>query len=98
MTTAATADLLPIVLGDAARIQEEDAAYKKRRHAKEGRRGPYEEIPLYTTDDVERTLALIEVIPYERIRKRRRGALGPVPRRGAHPGIGHDRGPVGEGK
>ncbi len=69
VTTAATADLLPIVLGDAARIQEEDAAAKKKRHAKEGRRGPHEEVPLYTTDDVERTLALVEVVPYGRIRK-----------------------------
>jgi metallo-beta-lactamase family protein len=69
VATEATADLLPIVLGDAARLQEEDAAAKKRRHAKEGRRGPYEEIPLYTTDDVEKTLPLIETIPYGRVRE-----------------------------
>ena len=64
VTTPATADLLPIVLGDSARLQEEDAAYKKKRHAKEGRRGPYDELPLYTTADVERTLPLIETLPY----------------------------------
>jgi metallo-beta-lactamase family protein len=69
VTTAATADLLPIVLGDSARLQEEDAAFKKKRHEKEGRRGPYEEVPLYTTSDVERTLPLIETIPYGRARK-----------------------------
>lgn len=73
MATPATADLLPIVLGDAARIQEEDAAFKKKRHAKEGRRGPYEEVPLYTTEDVERTLPLLETIPYGRTRALRQG-------------------------
>ena len=69
VTTPATADLLPIVLGDSARIQEEDAAYKKKRHEREGRRGPYKEVPLYTTDDVEKTLPLIETLPYGRSRE-----------------------------
>ncbi len=69
MTTPATADLLPIVLGDSARLQEEDAAYKKKRHAREGRRGPHDEVPLYTTDDVERTLPLVETVPYGQARE-----------------------------
>jgi metallo-beta-lactamase family protein len=69
LTTPATADLLPIVLGDSARIQEEDAAFKKKRHQREGRRGPYDEVPLYTTDDVERTLPLVETVPYGRTRE-----------------------------
>jgi len=73
VTTPATADLLPIVLEDAARIQEEDAAYKKKRHAKEGRRGPHDEVPLYTTADVEKTLPLIETVPYGRARRLARG-------------------------
>ncbi len=69
LTTPATADLLPIVLGDAARIQEEDAAFKKKRHAKEGRRGPHDDIPLYTTSDVERTLPLVTTVPYGEARE-----------------------------
>ncbi len=64
LTTPATADLLPIVLLDSAKIQEEDAAFKKKRHEKEGRRGPYEEIPLYTTEDAQRALPLVEEIGY----------------------------------
>jgi metallo-beta-lactamase family protein len=51
--TAATADIATIILADSARIQEEDAAYKKRRHEREGRRGPHPEIPLYTSEDAE---------------------------------------------
>jgi metallo-beta-lactamase family protein len=51
--TEATADIAQIILLDAAKLQEEDAAYKAKRHRKEGRRGPYPEIPLYTIEDAE---------------------------------------------
>ncbi len=64
LTTAPTADLLSIALTDSAKIQEEDAAYKKKRHSREGREGPYPEIPLYTTADVERTLPLVKETDY----------------------------------
>jgi len=64
LATSATGDLLPIVLLDAARIHEEDAAFKKKRHRKEGRRGPHPEIPLFTAEDVERTLPLLEDTSY----------------------------------
>ena len=64
LTTPATADLLSIVLMDSAKIQEEDAAFKKKRHQKEGRRGPYEEVPLYTAEDAQRALPLVEEIGY----------------------------------
>ena len=60
----ATADLVPIVLLDSARIQEEDAAYKKKRHKKENRTGPFPEIPLYTEEDAEKCLTRIESVPY----------------------------------
>jgi metallo-beta-lactamase family protein len=66
LTTPASADLLPIVLLDSARIQEEDAAYKMKRHRKEGRRGRYPEIPLYTEAQAERVSSLIKVVPYEK--------------------------------
>jgi metallo-beta-lactamase family protein len=65
LATAATADLLSIALMDSARIQEEDAAYKKKRHSKEGRRGTHPEIPLYTVEDVQRTMPLVEEVAYE---------------------------------
>ncbi|MHB8095041.1 MAG: MBL fold metallo-hydrolase RNA specificity domain-containing protein [Candidatus Aminicenantales bacterium] len=62
LATSATADLLPIMLMDTARIQEEDAAFKKKRHQKEGRQGPFPEVPLYTIEDVQRALPLVEEI------------------------------------
>lgn len=64
LCTPPTAEILPIVLFDTARLQEEDAQIKKKRHEKEGRRGPYPEIPLYTTHDVERALPLVEKVDY----------------------------------
>jgi metallo-beta-lactamase family protein len=51
--TQATAEIAEIILLDAAQLQVEDAAYKTKRHKKEGRRGPYPEIPLYTVEDAE---------------------------------------------
>jgi metallo-beta-lactamase family protein len=67
LTTSPTADLLAIALTDSAKIQEEDAAFKKKRHKKEGRKGPHPEIPLYTTEDVERAMPLVEDVEYGRI-------------------------------
>jgi len=63
--TPATADITQIILLDSAKIQEEDAAYKKKRHAKEGRKGPYPEIPLYTIEDAEMTLPLFLTVKYK---------------------------------
>ena len=51
--TQATAEIAQIILLDAAKLQEEDAAFKAKRHKREGRRGPYPEIPLYTIEDAE---------------------------------------------
>ncbi|MFN8584751.1 MAG: MBL fold metallo-hydrolase [Dehalococcoidia bacterium] len=62
--TPATADLASIVLADAARIAVEDADYKRRRHEREGRRGPHPETPLYTPVDVRRAVALLRTIGY----------------------------------
>jgi metallo-beta-lactamase family protein len=64
LTTPASFDLLPIVLRDSARLQEEDAETKKKRHAREGRRGPYPEIALYTEAEAESSLRYIKPIPY----------------------------------
>jgi metallo-beta-lactamase family protein len=66
ITTAASAELVDIVLRDSAEIQMEDAAFKEKRHRKEGRRGAYPVKPLYTSRDVERTLPLLQETPYDR--------------------------------
>jgi metallo-beta-lactamase family protein len=51
--TQATAEIAEIILLDAAHLQEEDAIFKAERHKREGRRGPFPEIPLYTVKDAE---------------------------------------------
>ena len=62
--TAATADIVKIILLDAAHLQEEDAAFKKKRHEKEKRKGPYPEIPLYTTEDAEASFSYFTGVNY----------------------------------
>lgn len=64
--TEATAELTEIILEDSARIQEEDAAYKRKRHRKEGRKVKHPVIPLFTSEDVQKTLPLLQPVPYER--------------------------------
>ncbi len=51
VTTAPSVELAQLVLDDSARIQEEDVAYKKRRHRKEGRKSKHPYVPLYTRED-----------------------------------------------
>ncbi|MHB8970308.1 MAG: MBL fold metallo-hydrolase RNA specificity domain-containing protein [Pirellulaceae bacterium] len=62
--TRPSVDLAEVILRDAARIQVEDVRFKKKRHAKEGRRGTHPEIPLFTETDVDRTLPLFQGVPY----------------------------------
>lgn len=62
--TAATAEITEIILMDSAKLQQEDADFKRRRHQREGRKGPYPEIPLYTTDDAKASFPLFSPIPY----------------------------------
>ncbi|MEZ4502948.1 MAG: MBL fold metallo-hydrolase [Dehalococcoidia bacterium] len=64
--TPATADLAEILFNDAARINVEDARFKKRRHRREGRRGPHPEVPLYTTVDARRAIGLLRSVEYHR--------------------------------
>lgn len=68
-STPASADLVEIILRDSAEIQMEDAAYKRRRHKKEGRKGRHPEVPLYETADVEHTLPLVKAVPYGQVAK-----------------------------
>jgi metallo-beta-lactamase family protein len=65
LCTPPTSELLPIVLLDTARLQEEDALLKKKRHEREGRQGPYPEVPLYTVADVKKALPLVEAVDYQ---------------------------------
>lgn len=64
LTTQATADLLPIVLLDSAKVQEEDAAYKRKRHQKEGRKPAHPEIPLYTEAEAARVTGYLKPVDY----------------------------------
>jgi metallo-beta-lactamase family protein len=64
LATEATRAMYPILILDAAKIQEEDAAYKKKRHKKEGRKGPFPEVPLYTLEEAKRTLPMVKPVPY----------------------------------
>ncbi len=64
LTTSASAELAEIILTDSGHIQEEDAAFKKKRHKREGRRGRYPEIPLYTARDAREAVAQFDTVPY----------------------------------
>ncbi|MHC4159061.1 MAG: MBL fold metallo-hydrolase, partial [Planctomycetota bacterium] len=61
---AATAEIAKIILLDSAKIQQEDAERKRKRHEREGRKGPYPELPLYTIADAEACLPLFSPVPY----------------------------------
>jgi metallo-beta-lactamase family protein len=65
--TPATADLLPVMLRDAAYIQEKEAAWQRER-AGDRRHGPGPAPlgPLYTMADVNRACALLDGHDYER--------------------------------
>ena len=59
-STPATMDLARILLMDSAKIQRQDAEYLNK-HLREGEE---EEKPLYTDDDVVKTLSLFKVVDY----------------------------------
>jgi metallo-beta-lactamase family protein len=62
--TQATAEIARVILLDSAKLQEEDAEHKRKRHEKEGRKGPYPEIPLYTIKDAEACFPHFETVKY----------------------------------
>ncbi len=62
--TEATSEIARIILMDAAKLQEEDARFKKMRHEREGRKSKYPEVPLYTVADAEACCRLLEPVPF----------------------------------
>ena len=62
--TGASAELIGLILRDSAHIQEEDVAFKLKRHKKEGRKSPHPVVPLYTQKDVETTLPMLRRVEY----------------------------------
>ena len=62
--THPTVALAEVMLKDSAKIQAEDASYKKRRHRKEGRRGPHPVVPLYSDEDVVKAMRQFQGINY----------------------------------
>ena len=63
--TTATADIARIILLDSARLQEEDAEFKRKRHEREGRKSPYPEVPLYTSEDARSSFPLFSAVNYK---------------------------------
>ncbi|MBM3143162.1 MAG: MBL fold metallo-hydrolase [Chloroflexi bacterium] len=62
--SAATTEIAEIMLLDSAKIQQEDAVFKKKRHQKERRKGPYPEVPMYTMDDARASFPLFSPAKY----------------------------------
>jgi metallo-beta-lactamase family protein len=63
--TEATAEIAKIILLDSAHLQEEDAEYKRKRHKREGRKGPRPVVPLYTTADAEACFPQFSYVKYK---------------------------------
>lgn len=62
--TKATAGIAPLVMADSARLQEEDARYKQKRHAAEGRRSPHGYLPLYDSEHAAMAAARLAPAPW----------------------------------
>jgi len=65
--TQATAELAEIILLDSAKLQEEDAEHKRKRHERTGKKGPYPEVPLYTIQDALNCFPHFEPVEYGQI-------------------------------
>jgi metallo-beta-lactamase family protein len=63
--THATKEIASIVLLDCGHIQEEDAAYKRKRHKKQGKTPSRPVEALYTVEDAEKTLPHFSSVDYK---------------------------------
>ena len=57
-------EIVKIILLDSAKIQQEDAEYKRKRHQKQGRKGKHPYAPLYTIEDAQACFPLLAPIEY----------------------------------
>ena len=64
ITIDPSADLAEIIMLDSAKIQEEDARYKKKRHAKQGKKAKYGYEPLYSGKDAMKAVDLFQPCAY----------------------------------
>ena len=62
--SSATAEMVPLMLADSAHLQAEDAAWKRKRHAAEGRSSIHPVVPLYDSDDVEAACQSLRGMPF----------------------------------
>jgi len=62
--TAPSGEIAGIVMRDAAKIQAEDLAFKRKRHAREGRTGPHPLEPIYTEEDADTAAGLMKPREY----------------------------------
>jgi metallo-beta-lactamase family protein len=62
--SSATAEIVPLMLADSAHLQAEDAAWKRKRHAAEGRSSIHPVAPLYDSDDVEAACQSLRGMPF----------------------------------
>ena len=62
--TDATSEIAQIILLDSAKLQQEDAEFKRKRHQREGRKGTFPEIPLYTVDEAQACFPLFSPMRY----------------------------------
>jgi metallo-beta-lactamase family protein len=63
--TPATAEIAKIVIADSAKIQEEDAEYKTKRHKRAKYTPPRPVEPLYTIEDAEACIPMFSPVEYE---------------------------------
>jgi metallo-beta-lactamase family protein len=62
--TPPTAEIARLILADSAKVMEEDAENKRRRHERQGRRGRYPEVPLYSADAARAASRLFQPVAY----------------------------------
>lgn len=63
----ATTEISKVVLLDSGKLQEEDAAFKRKRHKKEGRVSPRPVEPLYTMEDADKCLGIFNSVPFGQV-------------------------------
>ena len=60
----ATSEVVPLILTDSAHLQAEDVAWKRKRHAAEGRQSIHPVVPLYDDHDVDAASKTLRPIPF----------------------------------